>query len=197
MRLPDGQLLLHSPVPIGTETAGAIDELGEVAHILCPNCYHHMHAADAMDIWPGARLYGPRGLEKKRPDLQFDEFLEDLTASSFGGVFEFRHIDGSMLDETVLFHTPSGTLVTSDLVENFHHNDHWFTRWYLKLGGVYRKVGWHPLLRLMYRDRRAARQSIEGILQWPIERVVVAHGDNILEQPVATLRQGLAWLLDQ
>jgi hypothetical protein len=45
------------------------------------------------------------------------------------------------------------------------------------------------------RDRRAARESLERILGWDFDRVVVAHGDVLERGGREALRQGYAWLL--
>ncbi|HEX3379321.1 MAG TPA: DUF4336 domain-containing protein [Paraburkholderia sp.] len=39
VRLSSGKLLLHSPIPLSDELRAAIDALGPVAHIVCPNLF--------------------------------------------------------------------------------------------------------------------------------------------------------------
>jgi hypothetical protein len=84
-----------------------------------------------------------------------------------------------MLDKTVLLHVASRTLLTADLSENFHACDHLPTRLYLKAGGIWQKPGWNRFLRLVYRDKRAARRSIDRLLEQDFDRIVLAHGDVI------------------
>jgi hypothetical protein len=48
---------------------------------------------------------------------------------------------------------------------------------------------------LLIRDHRAARQSLERILGWDFDRIVVAHGDVLSSGGRETLREGYAWLL--
>jgi len=83
-----------------------------------------------------------------------------------------------------------------DLVENFTTSPHWFTRQYLKLGGIYGKVGWNRLMRFVYRDRPAARRSLDVVLAQDFDRLVIAHGDIIEHGCKAALREGLAFLGD-
>ena len=47
----------------------------------------------------------------------------------------------------------------------------------------------------LIRDRSAARQSLERILAWDFDRVVVAHGDVLERGGREALRAGYAWLL--
>jgi hypothetical protein len=68
VRLSSGKLLLHSPIPLSNELRAAIDALGPVAHIVFPNQFHHMYAAEAAAAYPGATLHGPVALQRKRKD---------------------------------------------------------------------------------------------------------------------------------
>ena len=44
-------------------------------------------------------------------------------------------------------------------------------------------------------NRRAARVALSKVLAWPIERVVIAHGDLPTADAAAFVRRSLAWLL--
>ncbi|MGB0220897.1 MAG: DUF4336 domain-containing protein [Sinimarinibacterium flocculans] len=195
VRLTGGGLVLHSPVAITPELKAQIDALGPVRHVICPAMFHHLHAGSAIAAWPQARLHAPEALQRKRRDLRFDAVFGEVPHPDWAGDLVAITIDGSLLGETVLYHKASKTLITVDLVENFSHCDHAPTRWYLKLGGIYGRPGWHPLLRATYLNRRKARASIQRILALPFERVLVAHGDNIEHDAGRVIREGLRWLL--
>lgn len=196
LRLANGDLVVHSPVAIDAALKAEVDAHGTVHVIVAPNLYHHVYTSTAVDAWPDARLVAPSKLRKKRADLRIDANLEDglapLGVSS--DEIELLPIEGTMLSETALLHRASGTLVAADLLENFQSMDHTLTRAYLKLGGVYGKPGWHRFLRMVYRDHAAARRSIEAILERPIERIVIAHGEPISSAPKDALREGLSFL---
>lgn len=194
LRAGDG-LVVHSPVPITAELKAAVDALGPVRFVVAPSLYHHMFVASATDAWPDARLLAPAALRKKRPDLRIDADLEAGAPSAWDGTLELFPIRGSMLGETALYHRSSKTLVGADLFENFTHVEHGLTRGYLKLGGVYGKPGWHRLLRSVYRDRKAARASIETLLALDLENIVIAHGDIVTARARETLQEALAFLL--
>ena len=59
----------------------------------------------------------------------------------------------------------------------------------------YGRFGPSKLDPLLIRDRRAARESLERILAWDFDRVVVAHGDVLESGGREALREGYAWLL--
>lgn len=195
IRLANGGLVLHSPVPLNAELRRELDALGPVQHIICPNHYHHLHAGEAVAAYPQALLHGPAKLQRKRTDLKFGATLTETPHADWQDQLIPYHIDGSLLDETVFYHLPSRSLITVDVVENITHCAHAPTRWYLRLGGIYGRVGWHRLMRGVYRNRAAARASFERILRLPFERVVVAHGEVIERDAHGKLRRGLAWLL--
>lgn len=195
IRLASGALVLHSPVPVSDELRREIEAIGPVRHIICPNLFHHVYAADAKAAFPDAQLHGPEKLQRKRKDMKFDAVLSDVPHPDWQGELLPLTVQGSMLHETLFYHPATKTLISCDLVENFSHCDHTPTRWYLQAGGIFGKVGWHPLLRLVYLNRRKARQSIEQLFEWPFERVILAHGDVITDNARQAVRGGLAWLL--
>ncbi|AXQ29546.1 DUF4336 domain-containing protein [Solimonas sp. K1W22B-7] len=194
VRLTSGGLLLHSPVSITPELRAAIDELGPVRHIVCPNLFHHLYAGEALAAWPQAVLHGPEKLQRKRGDLKFGATLTERPHPDWGGDFELVTIEGCLLGETAFYHRPTRSLIACDLVENFAHSDHLPTRWYLRLGGILGEVGWHRMLRLVYVNRRKARASFDRILQWPFERLVLAHGDVLEDDAREKLRKAMNWL---
>jgi len=42
-----------------------------------------------------------------------------------------------------------------------------------------------------WKDRRAAKQSLERILEWDFDRIILSHGENIESDAKAVLRK--AW----
>jgi hypothetical protein len=194
VRLADRALIVFSPVAMNDELRAAVDAEGTVAHIVCPNVYHHLHAGPWSTAYPDAVVHAPRALRKKRPDLRIDRELDDATPASFGSDIVPLHIDGSMLDETVLVHLPSKTVVSVDLVENFSTTDHLPTRLYLKAGGIHGKPGWNRLMRFIYRDRKAARRSVDALLEHDIDRLILAHGDVIETNAKDAIRQTFTFL---
>ncbi|WP_342120702.1 DUF4336 domain-containing protein [Pseudoduganella sp. OTU4001] len=194
LRFANGDLLLHSPVPLGGGLAEAVEALGTVRHIVCPNMFHHLYAGEAQARWPQARLHGPAALQRKRRDLRFDAVLSDTPDPDWQGEIEPVSIAGSLLQETVLYHRPSRTLVSADLVENWRSHPHWLTREYLRLNGALGQATWPRLLRLVYTRRPAARDSLARIYALPIERILLAHGEPITADASVILRQAFAWL---
>ncbi len=194
IRLPDGALWLHSVVAIDDLLADEIQALGPVRHVVVPDLYHHVYVVDAVQRWPAARVHAPAAMRRKRPELRIDAELTETPDPEWCGVLTPVHIDGSMLDETVFVHGPSRTLVTSDLVENFDTSPDLLTRLYLRAAGLHGRVGWSRLLRGVYRDRPAARRSLERLLALDFDRIVLAHGRVLEHGGPAAVREAFRWL---
>ena len=195
VRLPQGTLLLHSPIAISSALASAIDALGPVGHIVAPNLYHHVYAGEAQKRWPEAKLHGASGLNRKRRDLRVDSVLgKDAPSADWQGALTLVTIHGCLLGETVLVHAPSRTVISADLFENFREMDHLPTRLYLKASGVWQKPGWGRFLRVMYRDHRAARRSVDALLEHDFEGAIISHGDPIAQGAKVAVRQTFEFL---
>jgi hypothetical protein len=179
VRLAGGELWVHSPIATTPEMRAAVDALGPVRHIVAPSLFHHLYAGQWQTAYPDAALYGPAALARKRKDLKLTSPLEEAARAPWAGELVPLHIDGCQLDETVFVHHATRTLIASDITENFTTSPHWPTRLYLKMSGVHGKVGWSRLLRFVYRDRAAARRSVDALIEHDFDRVVIAHGDVI------------------
>jgi hypothetical protein len=180
VRLPDRTLLIYAPLAFDAANAAAIDAAGEVAHLVAPNLLHHLFLADALARWPRATLYAPPGLATKRPDLPTSRVI-DAHDPIFENILDAVHLDGApVVDETVLFHRPSGTLICGDLV--FHLTAHANLRSRLLFGLM--GVGGGRLAqsrawRFFRKDRAALRAALERVCAWPIAQVAPCHGEPV------------------
>ena len=196
VRLRDGRLLLHSPVFLDPALREQLDAIGRVSFAVAPNRLHHLHAGDVRRSYPEARLWIAPGLERKRPDLAFEAVLGDEAPEPWRGEVDQAFLAGRPYEnEVAFFHRASRTLILCDLAFNFGPNDAAPTRMLMKLLRSYGRLGPSKLDPLLIRDRRAARESLERILAWDFDRVVVAHGDVQERGGKTLLRDGYAWLL--
>jgi len=196
LRLSDGSLLLYSVLAIDDELASELETLGPVRHIVAPNAFHYLFVEAARERYGAATIYGTDALAKKRPKLKLDVRLGDETPASWGDTVSLLRVAGApKMDELVLHHGPSQTLVVCDLV--FHiHEAGWFSRLFFRMLGVFGRVQQSPLWRfVLTSDREAAEASLQPLWAWPIRRVIVSHG-RIIEGPdaKAQLASGLTWM---
>lgn len=178
LRLPSGKVLIYAPGKFDDEQLGAIDALGDVAYIVAPNLFHHLYVAKAAERWPNAKVFGAPGLAAKRKDLTFHGELpaaldEHVDVEVIGGQ--------AKLNEAVLFHRPTGTLLCADFLFNVTQPANRRSAFALKLAGVGgRKLGvskmlWSP----SKKEAEPMRRSIEKVMTWPIQHVAPAHGEPV------------------
>ncbi len=196
IRLADGSVLLHSPVELDAEVRWELDAIGRVRYVVAPNRVHHLYAGDVAKTYPEARLWIGPGLERKRPDLQYVAILGDEAPAEWRDEVEQVFFRGRPYEnEVVFFHRPSRTLVMCDLAFNFGPRAAAPTRVLMSLLRSYGRFGPSKLDPLLIRDRGAARASLERILAWDVDRVIVAHGEVLEHGGREALRRGYAWLL--
>jgi hypothetical protein len=180
IRLPDRSLLLHSPVELDAPLKSALDALGLVRWIVGPNKAHHLFLAACVSSYPDAHVCGAPGLAQKRPDLQFHHVLGTSTPPQWPAEISLQLIDGApWMDEVALLHRPSRTLVLTDLVFNVLPGTRNEARLFHRLVGATGRFGPHRLIRFGIRDREAARRSIDRILAWDFDRIVMSHGEIV------------------
>lgn len=101
--------------------------------------------------------------------------------------------------EVAFLDKPSKSLVLTDLVENIGDETEG-TNWGLEF---WWKVVIHmwdnpepaPEYQMGWNDKAAAKRSLERILAWDLDRVVIAHGENLDSDLKKILRQAWAKLL--
>jgi hypothetical protein len=196
IRLADGSLLLHSPVVLDPGLRRELDAIGRVRFVVAPNRVHHLHAGEVVQCYPEARLWIGPGLERKRPDLKFVAILDDEAPAEWRGQVDQTFFRGRPYENEVVFlHRASRTLIMCDLAFNFGATTALPTRVLMTLIRSYGHFGPSTLDPLLIRDRPAARRSLERILAWDFDRVVVAHGDVLEHGGREALRRGYSWLL--
>jgi hypothetical protein len=195
LRRSAGALVVHSPVRLSPELRASIDALGPVETILAPNRFHHVFVTDFVAAYPGARLFGARGLVKKRKDLTFHGLLGDEPAPEWTREVQPLVLDGApTLGEVVFFHPPTRTLLVSDLFFNYRPAKSLAVRLVRKLEDCDGKFCVGRLIKLTIRDRAAFAASVDRMLAWDFDRVVMAHGEVMSSGGKEAVRLALGWL---
>ncbi len=195
VRLPDGGLFVHSPIPADPELLREVEALGRVAFLAAPNRLHHLFVQEWQQACPEASLFVAPGLDDKRPDLAIAGVLTHEPEPGWREVLDQIVVDGfPFANEVVFFHRPSATLIATDLAFNIQASSAPLTRLFFRVGGSYGRLGPSLLERILVRDRAAFRASLKRILEWPFERVVVGHGEICEQGGREQLVEGYAWL---
>lgn len=194
VRLASGNLFVHSPGPLDAETGTFVDGLGPVAGVVAPSLFHHLWAGAWKKAHPEALLFACPGLERKRPDLPWDGVLGDDPQPPWQGELDQVFFGArSMENEVVFFHRESRSLICCDIIFNLSKHPSWFTRVVAALLAN-RRPGATWLEHLMIRDRESAREQIDRMLAWDIDRIILSHGELIASDGREVLRRAYAWL---
>jgi hypothetical protein len=195
LRLPDGALLVHSPLPLTAERLAEVSSLGLVTELYAPNTFHHMWLGAWISAFPKARVHAPEELALKRPELRIDRFHDRPGEDAcLAGVDEIP-IRGFRLRETALLHRASRTALVTDLVHNIGRPEHAWTKTYTKVMGFYDRLALSRFLRwTAFDDRGAARESIDALLGHSFDGLIVGHGAPITSNGRELLASATSWL---
>ena len=190
-----GGLWLHSPVALDQRLREELDELGRVRFVVCPNLGHHMFVGDYFSAYPDAGFYAAPGLPEKRSDLPFDGVLGDESELGWTRDLEQAVFRGTrMVREVVFCHQESRTLIVADLVQSADSASPMLTRLEKRLTGTYKRPGMPLPFRLGFRDKAAARASVERILSWDFDRILLCHGPIVESGGKAVFREAYSFL---
>jgi len=197
IRLANGHLFIWSPIALTEGLRAAVDGLGEVRHVIAPNSLHHLFLAPWREAYPDAMLHAPPGLRRKRRDIAFDADLGDVPGPDWAGAIEQVQVQGNLITtEVVFFHVGSGTVLFTDLIQQFPAG--MFSGWRSVVAKLDLMVAPEPSVprkfRLAFVNRRAARASLERIFAWPAEKVLMAHGTPVETDARGFLRRAFLWL---
>lgn len=192
LRVADGGLLVWSPVQPVTLLLAEIALLGPVRALIAPNRLHHVFLTDWAAHFPQARIHAAPGLAAKRPELRLTD-LTDTPPPDWDGI-EMALVPNSIAAEAVLFHRPSATVLLCDLLQNMPAE--WYHGWRGLIAQLDRMTEPEPTLPRKFRLSlgRAARAPLGRVLDWPAQRVLMAHGTPVAEGGQAFLRRAFSGL---
>jgi hypothetical protein len=182
VRLDDGSVLLHSPAPPTDGLAEQLRALGPVRWLVVPNCFHHLGTPAAAARFPEAQVVGPTSALNKNQALRFHVDIHDPQFGEQVPEFEALPLLGvPFLDETVLYHRPTHTLLGADIALCAGAKDHWTWRYAARITGCYERLRIPPDVRKKVPDKSAAARSIHAMLERPAQRLIVSHADIVEE----------------
>ena len=121
--------------------------------------------------------------------------LGDRPPSAWSSTLDQGLVRGNRLMTEVAFcHRLSRTLVLVDVIENFTDQTpgtNWALKAMFKVLRMWNRPKPAPEYQMAWSDKAAARASLERILEWDFERIIMAHGDLIEHDAKAVARQ--AW----
>ena len=177
--LESGGLWIHSPVRPTPDRQRAVDQLGPVEHLVAPNKIHSLGIEPWKALYPAAKVWASPGFDKRHPDIAVDALLTDDVQAPWSGEIDHCVIEGhAVLDEVEFLHKPSKTLIITDLIQKHEAaRESWIWRGVKRMAGILGRDGGVPLdIKLSVRDKTALRRSIDRILGWDFDSLIIAHG---------------------
>lgn len=192
VRTENGELLVHSPSPPTDEHRAAIEALGEVRWLVVPNKFHYLGCVPAADAWPDATVVAPESVGSKAPALRIDADIRADWAPDELGVLP---LDGvPFLDESVLFHRPTRTMIGTDIVMSCSASDHWTWRLAGRAMGLWGRVRPPPDVKWNTKANEATAASIDAMCALDVRRLLVTHAGPIEDRPTDLLRDAWAFV---
>jgi hypothetical protein len=200
VKLSDGSMWVNSPVFVPFDTLKRITELGPVRYLLAATPRHVWRLAAWHALFPAAQLWAPRPtpFTFKKGHLPLTGILGDEPPQAWKDDFGQLAFKGNpLIEEVLFFHKQSRTVILDDLIQ-IHPmlKGKPFRNALLKIGGVASPDGGVPLdIRLSFTNRDRARQSLEKLLSWDFDKLVIAHGVCIEKDAKPFVERTFRWLV--
>ncbi len=186
IRLRDGSLLFHNAIALKEEAMQELEAFGRPAYIVVPGAFHRQDARIWKDRYPNAKVVAPAGAKKRVDRIAKVEL--DYRDAPGDDTVKLTYFDGCKEKEGyVEVRSESGTtLVINDVVFNLPKTGG-------LLGFVFGPTGQASVPRIsrwmVVKERSAVGEHLERLANIPdLRRIVVSHGDNIVDRPNEALR---------
>jgi hypothetical protein len=178
IRLSSGKLVIHSTGPFTAEDVAEIRTLGEPGWILDGILRHDTFAQHGREAFGGIPYLAPEGFSET---VGFPTEVIVPAPAEWSGELLALEIQGApSARDTALLHVPSRTLILTELVFNFADHQPIWTELLLRVAvGGEHHPGMPRPVKASVTDEAAFKDSLEAILSWDFDRVIVGHGDVI------------------
>jgi hypothetical protein len=200
VKLSGGSLWVDSPVSVPSDTLQRITDLGPIQYLVAATPRHVWRLEGWHKLFPDAQLWAPKPspFTLKKGNLPFTGILGDAPPQGWSGDLDQAAIKGNpLIEEVFFFHKRSRTVILDDLIQ-IHPMEKGkpLLNLLFKLAGAAAPHGGVGLdLRLSFIHRKPARQSLEKVLSWDFDKLVIAHGPCIEKDAKPFVERAFRWLL--
>ena len=199
VKLADGSCWLESPVPVPFDTLKRIIELGPVRYLVAATPRHVWRLDGWHTLFPEAQLWVSRitPFTLKKGNLPFTGILGDAPYPGWAQDLDQLAFKGSSsIEEVFFFHKETHTLILDDLIQTHPlAKNKPFLNALMRLEGVVSPHGGVGLdIRLTFTNRDLARQSLEKLLSWDFDKLIIAHGPCIEKDAKPFVERAFRWL---
>ena len=200
VKLSDGSLWVNSPVSVPFDTLKRITELGPVRYLVAATPRHVWRLEEWHTLFPEAQLWAPRTtpFTLKKGRLPFTGILGDEPPQGWANDLDQLAFKGNpLIEEVLFFHKESRTVILDDLIQ-IHPivKGKPLRNALFKLAGVASPHGGVALdIRLSFTNRNLARRSLEKLLSWDFDKLIIAHGVCIEKDAKPFVERAFRWLV--
>jgi hypothetical protein len=196
VKLADGSLWVNSPVSVPIEVLDHIKASGPVRYLVAPKVAY-VALGEWHALFPEAELWIPRHDPNASKRLPSTRILGGVSPPVWAADLDELCFKGNLfIQEAFFFHKLSRTLIVADFIQNHPIepgkpllNALW------RLGGVAYPQGGIPLdVRLSFTGRTLARRSLETLLLWDFDKLIIAHGVCVEKEAKPFMEQTFRWL---
>jgi hypothetical protein len=188
---------VNSPVSVPASTLESIQALGTVRYLVAPTKLHVWRLEEWHTMFPGAALWAPPQLPHRYERLPFRGVLEDKPPKGWADDFDQLVFRGNLFIEEIYFrHKKSQTVIFGDFIQNHAPaKSNPLLNFLLRIAGVAYPDGGVPIdIRLSFTNRNAARQSLERLLAWDFDKLILAHGVCVKSDAKKFVERAFRWL---
>jgi hypothetical protein len=199
VKLSDGSLWLSSPVSVPFDTLQQITKLGVVRYLVAATPRHVWRLQTWHTLFPEAQLWTsrPTPFTLKKGHLSLSGILGDTPHQGWAEDLDQLAFKGNpLIEEVIFFHKQSRTVMLHDLIQ-IHPTmkGKVFQNALFKLEGVTAPNGGVGLdIKLSFTNRTLARRSLERLLSWDFDKLIIAHGTCIEKDGKAFVERAFRWL---
>ncbi len=178
IRLSSGDLVIHSTGPFTPEVVAAIKAVGRPAYLVEAYLAHDTFAKEGRAAFPDIPYLAPEGFSEA---VGFPTETLHLAPEAWAGELEALELAGkTKAREFVFFHRPSRTLIVTDLVFNVEDDAPLGVKVAsLPLVGFQHSPGVPRPEKMQVEDEDAFGGSLDTMMSWDFDRVIVGHGEPI------------------
>lgn len=199
VKLSNAAIWISSPVPVSFATLKSISALGEIRYLIAATPRHVWRLDSWHTLFPEAELWASRPtlFTLQKGHLPISGYLTDTPADAWSADFEQLEFKGNpLLSEVLFFHRKTHTVLLDDIImRNPVMEGKPLTNLIFKMGGVQYPDGGVTLdMKMTFINRSLARQSLERLLSWDFDKLIIAHGPCIESSAKEYIKKAFRWL---
>jgi len=134
----------------------------------------------------------PEGLIEKIGSVDGAKIISPNTLFGNDSGIKTYTLTGHHIQETMIYHEPSRTLLTADLLYNYQAEQYPAEKLFFWMIGNYGRPNVAFYHKFSVKDKSSIQFMIDTITSWPINRIIMSHG-SIIESADASTIFADAW----